>query len=184
MPPTFEHLSVNLLFIVIGVISPFPALAIPLSPQDPPTLFEPVITESSHKIIFGIVFVFSKASVRCSPEHVCSLRSVSSAFHHYRDRICMRGIPNAALQVHCVCRSCVFSSLERKLVSLPQDPNYTEICVTSASMMQIISSLRLHKFFEKAADAIVDANDVHALSTRTQSGGMGNLSTITRSSSV
>ena len=100
MPPRFEHLSVNLLFIVIGVISPFPALAIPLSPQDPPTLFELVIPESSHKLIFGIVFVFSKANVHCSPEHLCSLRSVSSAFHHYRDRICMRGIPNAAFQVH------------------------------------------------------------------------------------
>ena len=100
MPLTFEHLSVNLLFIVIGLISPFPALAIPLTPQDPPASFEPVTPESSHKIIFGIVFVFGKANAHCSPEHLCSLRSVSSAFYHYRDRICMRGIQNAALQVH------------------------------------------------------------------------------------
>lgn len=59
-----------------------------------------------------------------------------------------------------------------------------QICTASATVMQIISSLRIYRFFEKAADAIVDANDVHASSTHTQNGGTGNLSTISRPSPV
>lgn len=47
------------------------------------------------------------------------------------------------------------------------------ICAASVTVMQILSTLRLFRFFEKTADAIVDAS-----STRGRSGGTANPSTI------
>lgn len=45
-------------------------------------------------------------------------------------------------------------------------------------MMQKLSSLRLSKFFGKAADTFVDANDLGPSASRGRSGGTSNLSTI------
>ncbi|KAH9175576.1 hypothetical protein EDB89DRAFT_322217 [Lactarius sanguifluus] len=58
------------------------------------------------------------------------------------------------------------------------------ICAAAVTLIQRLSSLRLFSFFEKAADSIVDANDVGASSTRGRSGGTGNLPTLSRPAPV
>jgi hypothetical protein len=93
----------ELIFVVVGGLAPFRALAIPIASRDPPMFSEPVIPESSHmdhKIVAGIVFVFGKANAHFSPDDLCSLRSAFSAFCHYRGSICMHRVPNTAHQVH------------------------------------------------------------------------------------
>lgn len=126
MSPTLynivEHFSTKLVLVVVGLLAPFPALAIPIALQDPPAFSEPVtpIPESSHidhRIIFGIVFVLV----------LFIIIEIGYAY------VGSRTPPIRFIEV----------------INL--------IYATSATAMQMLSSLRLSRFFEMTADANVDA---------------------------
>lgn len=91
MPPTLHNivrlLSMSPLFrVVIVLLAPFPALAIPIAPQDPPASSEPPNPESSHmdhKVIFGIIFVIGKWMLTVRPGIPAHRYCVPSALPHY-----------------------------------------------------------------------------------------------------
>ncbi|KAH9073488.1 hypothetical protein EDB83DRAFT_76826 [Lactarius deliciosus] len=112
-----------------------------------------------HKAIFGIIFVLG----------LFFLIEVGYACVGFRVRFAR------FIEVS----NCAFRPSSGKLVS-QQASNYTAICTTSDTVMERLSSFRIFKFIEKAADAYVDAHDINAASstppTHGRSGGPGNFS--------
>ncbi|KAH9060143.1 hypothetical protein EDB87DRAFT_1728898 [Lactarius vividus] len=138
MLPTLRNiiqLLSSALFLVVVVLSPFPASATPITSRDLPAFSEAPSPKSSHmdhKAIFGIVFVLV-----------------------------------------------LFLLIEVAYARVGSRAPFTRFIEVSNSM-QRLSSLRVFKFIEKAADAYVDAGP-STLPTHGGSGGTGNFSTTSHS---
>ncbi|KAI9442946.1 hypothetical protein H4582DRAFT_2072011 [Lactarius indigo] len=171
MLPTLRNiiplLSPNLLFAVV-TLSPFLASATPITPRDL-TIFSEASNSKSphmdHKAIFGIVFVLG-LFLLIEVGYACV--GSRARFNEVSDRASLsRSLPS-----------------QGTFVSLQHASNFTGICATSETVNQILSSLRVFKFIEKAADAYVDANDVGSPPTPPTHGGSGGMGDFSHSTQM